>query len=104
MNETTDNIDSQDDEDADHKDTENGRYSIDIGLELFVVVSQVETEKYDRHHQHHIDEVYSVDKSIVELTIIRISYNSTQRLHQDISSKCLHGDMNSEKEQRGSKI
>lgn len=58
----------------------------------------------DGAYQHYIDEVYCIDKGIENLAIFGIADYSGEDSGEDVCSKGVHSDVNSEKEERRSKV
>lgn len=58
----------------------------------------------DGTNKHYINEVDSVNERIEDLAIFGIAYYSWKDIGQDVCSKWVHSDVNSEKEERRSKV
>ena len=58
----------------------------------------------DGTYKHYIDEVDSVNERIEDLAIFGIAYYSRKDIGKDVCSKGVHSDVNSEKEERWSKV
>lgn len=65
-----------------------------------MTVSEMHRVEHESKHQHHVDEINHIDKSIVKLGVFKIPIIClTEEIIESPISKCKHRNMDSKQEQ-----